>query len=69
MQLTSDLSEAETSSREQLQECESRFAQTISELREAADEANQAAETASQNVEHWRRRWFPEILEMFRAAL
>lgn len=56
LQLQRELAEAEAGTREQLQECESRFAQTISELREAVDEANVAAEMASQNAEHWRRR-------------
>ena len=56
LQLQKELAEAESNTREQLQESESRFAQTVSELREAAEEANVAAETASQNVEHWRRR-------------
>lgn len=56
MQLQKELAEAQSSSREQLQEADSRSAQAVSELREAAEEANLAAETASQNVEQWKRR-------------
>ena len=72
MQLQKELTDAEANTREQLQDSESRFAQTVSELREAAEEANVAAETASQNVEHWRRRYTsclslfcPESLEPY----
>ena len=57
LQLRKSLAEKEASHSEQLEEAELRHGQLASELREAAEEAGLAAETASQNVEQWRRRY------------
>jgi len=59
LQLKKALAEAEARGSEQLEEAELRHGQLASDLREAAEEAGMAAETASQNVEQWRRRWTP----------